>query len=294
MNLVATLISHPARPQISDQVIAHVEAALGRRVAVTWLQPGVACDIALDEAERTAFEAVAPRLHEGGIDLAIQDQDKRRKSVLIADMDSTMIEQECIDELADMIGVKDRVAAITARAMRGEIAFEPALRERVGLLKGLPLSVIDAVVADRITLRSGGRELVQTMRAHGGYTALVSGGFTMFTSRIALRLGFDENRANTLLTENDALSGLVEEPILGSEAKIIALQEICKMRGISEQDAMAIGDGANDLGMIRLAGSGVAVHAKPKVAAEADFSISHGDLTALLFLQGYTRQDFVA
>lgn len=293
MTLVATLISHPARPQISDQVIALVAERLGRRAAVTWLQPGVACDIALTPDEATAIYSLARQLDAGAVDLAVQDQAKRRKSVLIADMDSTMIEQECIDELADSIGIKDKVANITARAMRGEIAFEPALRERVGLLKGLPVSTIDDIVESRITLRSGGRTLVQTMRAHGGYTALVSGGFTMFTARIADMLGFDENRANTLLTENGALSGLVAEPILGSEAKVTALQEICRQRGVGEQDAMAIGDGANDLGMIHLAGSGVAVHAKPKVAAEADFSINHGDLTALLFLQGYDHQAFV-
>lgn len=294
MPFVATLISHPDNPQIIDRHTGLIAETLARKIAVSWLAPGIACDIAINTGEIERIEALIPVFDEQRIDLAVQGSRQRRKSVLIADMDSTMIEQECIDELADAIGIKEKVADITARAMRGEIAFEPALRERVRLLKGLPLSTIDDVVKGRITLRSGGRELVRTMKAHGGYTALVSGGFTMFTGRIADMLGFDENRANTLLTDGDVLSGTVKDPILGAQAKVTALREICAMRGLSPDDAMAIGDGANDLGMIALAGSGVAVHAKPKVAAEADMAIRHGDLTALLYLQGYKRSDFVS
>jgi phosphoserine phosphatase len=208
-------------------------------------------------------------------------------------MDSTMIGQECIDELADVVGLKDQVSAITARAMNGEIAFEPALRERVALLKGLPITVVDDVIAKRITLTSGGPELIATMKAKGFYTALVSGGFTVFTQRIAATLGFDENRANILIEKDGVLTGEVAEPILGKQAKVDALTAIAERLGISPQDAMAVGDGANDLGMLAVAGAGVALHAKPAVAAEAGMRIDHGDLTALLYIQGYRKTDFV-
>jgi phosphoserine phosphatase len=204
-----------------------------------------------------------------------------------------MIAQECIDELAAEVGLKDKVAAITARAMNGEIDFEPALRQRVALLKGLPISVVDEVIAGRITLTPGGPELIATMKAKGFYTALVSGGFTVFTSRIAATLDFDENRANVLLEEDGILTGFVAEPILGKQAKVDALNEVAKKLGISPADALAVGDGANDLDMIQLAGSGVALHAKPTVAAQARMRIDHGDLTALLYIQGYRKTDFV-
>lgn len=204
-----------------------------------------------------------------------------------------MIGQECIDELADEVGLKSKVSAITARAMNGEIAFEPALRERVALLKGLSLSVVDDVIANRITLTPGGPELIATMKARGYYTALVSGGFTVFTGPIAARLGFDENRANILLEDGGRLTGEVREPILGKQAKVDALEDIAARLGISTGDAMAVGDGANDLGMLHLSGAGVALHAKPAVAAEAKIRIDHGDLTALLYIQGYRKTDFV-
>ena len=201
--------------------------------------------------------------------------------------------QECIDELADFVGLKAHVAAITERAMRGEIAFEPALRERVALLKGLPLSVVDDVIAKRITLTPGGPELIATMKAKGYYAALVSGGFTVFTSRIAATLGFDEDRANILLEENGILTGFVAEPILGKQAKVDALKDIAEKLGISPDEALAVGDGANDLGMLQLAGAGVALHAKPTVSAQARMRIDHGDLTALLYIQGYRKSDFI-
>ncbi len=204
-----------------------------------------------------------------------------------------MIGQECIDELADVVGLKDKVATITARAMNGEIAFEPALRERVSLLKGLPITVVDDVIAKRITLTSGGPELIATMKARGYYAALVSGGFTVFTSRIAATLGFDENRANILLEKDGILTGQVAEPILGKQAKVDALLAIAEKLGISPEDTIAVGDGANDLGMLGIAGSGVALHAKPTVAAQAKMRIDHGDLTALLYIQGYRKTDFV-
>ena len=212
---------------------------------------------------------------------------------LLADMDSTMIGQECIDELAAEVGLKDKVSVITARAMNGEIEFEPAVRERVALLKGLPISIVDEIVEKRITLTSGGKTLIATMKANGGYTALVSGGFTVFTSRVGAMIGFDENRANILLEDNGKLTGDVANPILGKEAKIAALHDIARKRGLSEQNIMAVGDGANDLGMLQLAGSGVALHAKPTVAAQAKIRVDHGDLTALLYIQGYRRDEFV-
>jgi phosphoserine phosphatase len=203
-----------------------------------------------------------------------------------------MIDQECIDELADEIGLKAHVAAITARSMNGEIAFEPALRERVALLKDLDAAVVERIVQNRLTLASGGRELVATMRAHGAWTALVSGGFDAFTSRIAAKLGFDENRANRLIEQDSRLTGEVAEPILGRAAKAEALMQISARLGLTPADVIAVGDGANDLDMIRLAGCGVALHAKPAVAAEAAVRIDHGDLTALLYLQGYTSSEF--
>ena len=263
--------------------------------AVHWLSDKIACDLALPQTITAddALSKLRSALEGEPIDVVVQDGETRRKKILIADMDSTMIDQECIDELADEIGVKEHVAAITARSMNGEIAFEPALRERVALLKGLDAAVIDRIIANRLTLASGGRELVATMRANGAYAALVSGGFDVFTSRIAAMFGFDENRANRLIEAGGHLTGEVAEPILGRAAKAEALHEISARLGLSPADAIAVGDGANDLDMIRLAGTGVALHAKPSVAAEARVRIDHGDLTALLYLQGYSEKELV-
>jgi phosphoserine phosphatase len=208
-------------------------------------------------------------------------------------MDSTMIQQECIDELADEAGVGAHVAGITARAMNGELDFEAALRERVALLAGLPETVVDRVIRDRITLMPGGPVLLATMRAAGAQTALVSGGFTAFTARIAAILGFHEHRANLLMVSEGKLTGTVAEPILGRAAKVQALEEISARSGITPAAAIAVGDGANDLGMLGLAGMGVALHAKPSVQAQCELRVNHGDLTALLFLQGYSREEFV-
>jgi phosphoserine phosphatase len=226
-------------------------------------------------------------------DLVVQPAASRRKKLFLADMDSTMIGQECIDELADCVGLKAHVAAITERAMRGEIAFEPALRERVALLEGLPVSVVEEVLRDRIRLTPGARILVATMRANGARTCLVSGGFTLFTDRVAAMIGFDEARANTLtLIDGHKLAGKVAEPIFGRDGKRAALLEMRQELGLAKEDTMAIGDGANDLDMIVEAGLGVAYHAKPKVAAAAAARIDHGDLTALLYVQGYKRDEF--
>lgn len=252
-----------------------------------WLSPDEAAEFPV--AKRPVnLDEVRTSLAEMKVDLNCLGAGNRRKRLLIADMDSTMIGQECIDELADEAGVGKHVADITARAMNGELDFEAALTERVGLLKGLPVSIIGKVIETRITLAPGGETLVATMKANGAYTALVSGGFVQFTRVIGARLGFNETRANTLLEEDGELSGDVARPILGREAKIEALQQLSP----DPNDALAVGDGANDLGMIALAGMGVALHAKPVVAAAAPLRIDHGDLTALLFLQGYSRDDF--
>ncbi|MFN3719263.1 MAG: phosphoserine phosphatase SerB [Rhizobium rhizophilum] len=294
MALVATLVANPSNPVLTPALAEKAADAVASS-RLYWLADGIACDIPFPdgtdavEAERLIRDVLAGQ----PVDVAVQDAETRRKSFLIADMDSTMIGQECIDELAAEVGLKDKVSEITVRAMNGEIAFEPALRERVALLKGLPISVVDEVIEKRITLTPGGRELIATMKARGGYTALVSGGFTVFTTRIAATLGFDENRANILLESDGYLTGAVAEPILGKQAKVDALLDITRKLGISPDDTIAVGDGANDLGMLGIAGSGVALHAKPTVAAEAGIRIDHGDLTALLYLQGYRKTDFV-
>jgi phosphoserine phosphatase len=294
MAFVATLIAHPSNPVLTPAIAERASEAVNAS-GLYWLADGIACDIALRDGTdlSVAEETLRGLIGEERIDVVVQQAETRRKSFLIADMDSTMIGQECIDELADVVGLKDKVATITARAMNGEIAFEPALRERVALLKGLPIGVVDEVIEKRITLTSGGPELIATMKAKGGYTALVSGGFTVFTSRIAATLGFDVNRANILLEKEGILTGEVAEPILGKQAKVDALEEIARELGITPDDTIAVGDGANDLGMLGIAGSGVALHAKPTVAAQAKIRIDHGDLTALLYIQGYRKTDFV-
>lgn len=294
VSLIATLIANPPKALLAPSLGIKASAAVNA-TGLYWLADGIACDIPLasgishEEAENT----LRASLDGAPVDVVVQEQDSRRKKILIADMDSTMIQQECIDELAEEAGLREHVAAITARAMNGEIEFEPALRERVALLKGLPLSVIDKVISTRISLMPGGVELVRTMRKHGAYTALVSGGFTSFTRRVAEMIGFNEDRANTLLHDGAHLSGTVSDPILGREAKVEKLVEIADRLGLTPQDAIAVGDGANDLGMIQLAGTGVALHAKPAVAAQAKVRIDHGDLTALLYIQGYRKSDFV-
>jgi len=262
---------------------------------ILWLAEGLACDLHLPPNSDAAAAARAVREAVAGapVDAVVQHAEGRRKRLLLADMDSTIIDQECIDELAAEVGLKDRVAAITERAMRGEIGFEPALRERVALLKGLEASVIERVLSQRITVKPGARELVATMKAFGARTALVSGGFESFTGPIASRVGFDQHQANRLLVEGGRLTGQVAEPILGRAAKAEALLRLSASLGIEPTEAIAVGDGANDLDMLRAAGMGVAFHAKPAVAAEATARIEHADLTALLFLQGYGESEFV-
>jgi phosphoserine phosphatase len=291
---VATLIADPAAPSIGPDVLDAAKAALGGEVRVHPLHAGVAADLLFHAEEAAARETRLRQALAGQpIDIVVQPNRHRRRRLFLADMDSTMIGQECIDELADFVGLKREVSEITDRAMRGEIAFEPALRERVALLKGLPLEVVDRIMAERITATPGARALVQTMRAHGAYTCLVSGGFTLFTGPVGAMLGFDENRANRLLLDGDTLAGRVEEPILGREAKLATLCELRDRFGLDKQDVLAVGDGANDLAMLGEAGMGVAYHAKPAVAAAAHARINHGDLTALLYLQGFSSAEFV-
>lgn len=287
---VVTLLTNPETPVLERVTVESLRNAWGGGEA-RWLDPGVAAEFDLDEVPGNRWQ-VWEGLQSLRVDMVVQKAEGRKKRLLIADMDSTMIRQECIDELADEAGVGARVADITARAMNGELDFEGALRERVGLLKGLPEAVIAQVLRDRITLMPGGKVLLATMKANGAYAALVSGGFTAFTSAVAEQLGFDENRANTLHVADGKLAGTVAEPILGKEAKLQALNEITARLGITASETIAVGDGANDLPMLLAAGTGVALHAKPRVQAECEVRVNHGDLTALLYLQGYPRDAF--
>jgi phosphoserine phosphatase len=293
--LVATLISSSAAPTLDSPTMARARSALSSQQAPDWLDPGVAADIFFFSSDQD-LRALADRVRAATagvpIDVVVQPAEHRRKKLLLADMDSTMIGQECLDELADYVGMKDHVAAITDRAMRGEIQFEPALRERVALLKGLPAATVIDVIRERIRINPGARELVATMRRHGAYTCLVTGGFTLFTNRIAGMIGFDESRANTLLIDaNGRLTGEVAEPIFGREAKLATLVELTARNRLAPQETLATGDGANDMAMIEAAGLGIAYHAKPKVAACAAARVDHGDLRALLYAQGYRREE---
>lgn len=291
--LIATLITHPQKPILTQDLVDKASSCVNAST-IYWLCDGVACDIPLPTGTKQAdaLEKLYAITQGLSVDVIVQVQDERRKKLLLADMDSTMIKEECIDELAREVGLFDHIATITKRAMNGEIDFEPALRERVALLKGLPLTIIDQVIEKRIHLMSGGKTLIATMKKNGAYTALVSGGFTLFTDKIAKTLGFDEQNANELHHDGEILTGTVAEPILGKQAKREKLLELCKRLNITPKDAMAVGDGANDLAMLQEAGSGVALHAKPVVAEAASMRIDHGDLTALLYIQGYRKSDF--
>ena len=296
MSLVVTLVA--ADPHDLAAAMEAVEiAVVGTGAAVG--EPDLLGPNAADLPVQSAFQALIRERAEGAlegrqVDVCVQPVAGRRKRLLIADMDSTIITGECLDELADFAGVKDAVSAITERAMAGELAFEGALRERVAMLKGLGLEALQRCYDERVKLNPGAETLVRTMAAHGARCALVSGGFTFFTSRVAMAAGFHDNRANTLIEDGGVLAGRVSEPILGREAKLAALQEEVAALGLTAHDALAVGDGANDLAMIEAAGLGVAYRAKPVVAAQADARVDHADLTALLYFQGYRREDFAA
>ncbi|HTU10539.1 MAG TPA: phosphoserine phosphatase SerB [Allosphingosinicella sp.] len=286
---IATLI---AKERLSRGDISAARDAVGGGAGLEWVEQERACDLLLGEAPgaaRAALEGLIP-----GVDVVVQPRVGRRRRLLVADMDSTMITVECIDELADYAGVKAEVAAVTERAMQGELDFEGALDARVALLKGLDAAAIDRCHDERVRLTPGARALVGTMRAHGAWCLLVSGGFSLFADRVAAAIGFDAARSNALLVADGRLTGTVGRPILGAEGKRQALLETARARGIPLAEALAVGDGANDILMLREAGLGIAFHAKPAAAAAADARIDANDLSAILFAQGYARKDWAA
>jgi phosphoserine phosphatase len=301
MDFVLTLIADPREPAIDRQLVDAVRGALGDLGASTetaaWLgrerRLALACDIAFNGIAEADALAQARRVAAGRpIDAAALPVAHRRKRLLVADMDSTMIEVECIDELAAAAGLRAEVAVITERAMKGEIDFIGALRARAEMLRGLDSGIFAKVYAERVRPTRGARTLVATMRAHGAYTALVSGGFTEFTGRVREALGFDADHSNRLVIADGRLTGEVEEPIAGADAKLGVLRRLTDERGLAVADTLAVGDGANDVPMLQAAGLGVAYRAKPVAAGAARVRIDHGDLTALLYLQGYRQRDF--
>jgi phosphoserine phosphatase len=291
--VVATLIANPDQLRLSDAHIKRAAQGVAGFESWRWLSEGVAADLFFSAPLETIRGAVDDERAGDSFDVIVQPAAHRLKRLLVADMDSTLIGQECVDELAAAAGVGYRFATITERAMLGEIAFEPALRERVALLGGLPASRIADVLRDRITLNPGARTLARMMRAKGAHVAIVSGGFRQFTRAIAARIRADEDRANELTIIDGKLTGKVVEPILGHNAKLGSLKDIAARMGLALRDTLAVGDGANDLAMLQAAGLGVAYRAKPKVAACAHARIDHADLTALLYAQGIPRADFV-
>lgn len=297
MNHILTLICNPQTAILDNEVLARTTACLeelgAKTTRVCWLGVGVACDIPFSGVETKVAETyLKQKLHEIPIDIIAQKETNRQKKILIADMDSTMVMGETLDDLAELAGYKEEVAAITRLAMNGELRFVEALKQRVKLLKGLPIDSLKKVMSG-VKLTPGGKALVQTMKANGAVTILVSGGFTYFTDRVCNLIGFDEARGNNLEIRKAKLTGRVLDPIIDNDAKLAILKELTKKYQINHTDTMAVGDGANDLPMLSEANTGVAYHAKPAVAQQAHISINHGDLTALLYLQGYRREEFI-
>ena len=289
MSQVLTLIAKP----LTDDHVRDARARLPGDVSVRWLAPALACDLLYSGPLGAVEDAVRRALVDAPVDLFCQENGPaRRKQLLVADMDSTIITTECIDEMADLIGQKDRVAAITERAMAGEVSFADALHERARMLSGLAVAELQAIYDQRIRLTPGARELVATMKAHDAATALVSGGFTYFTERVAAAAGFEHHQANILKIADGHLTGAVEEPVLGPEEKLAALQSLAAEHGIAPDKTLAVGDGANDLAMVQAAALGVSYHGKPLLTQAADARIEHGDLTALLYFQGYQIDQF--
>ncbi|NKB19667.1 MAG: phosphoserine phosphatase SerB [Alphaproteobacteria bacterium] len=296
MELVVTLITNPEQANLTQQHVDCIQAALNDAGSMpaspSWLAESIACDITFEGDDIPSFRKLMQgEVWDLGIDSVVQPITNRRKRLLLADMDSTIVTGETLDELAGIAGLKDRVAAITERAMRGEIDFKAALRERVAILKGLPATALDKTL-EITELTSGARQLVQTMRTNDAHTVLVSGGFKFFTSAIGKKVGFHEDRSNEMIIKNGILTGTVGDPILDRDAKLDALNSISSAKEIPIEETMATGDGANDLPMILAAGLGIAFHAKPVVEEKAPAAIRHGDLTALLYIQGYRREEF--
>ncbi|MCZ4272614.1 phosphoserine phosphatase SerB [Maritalea porphyrae] len=287
---ILVLTTNPANPKLDEELVRAIHAEIGG--TVNWLHQSIAIEF-INPKAAASLQIARDIIGDTKVDANLVPVLNRRKKLLIADMDSTMINEECIDELGAALGIKEQIAEITERAMRGELDFEEALDARVGLLKGLPLDQVKEVRRERISYAAGGRVLIQTMKTHGAYTALVSGGFTLFADYFGKRIGFDEATANVLEFNDDRLTGTVARPIVDKDTKLAKLQQLAAEQNLSLDDTMAVGDGANDLMMIRAAGMGVAIHAKPIVAAEAQYQFNHSDLSGLLYLQGYEEADLV-
>ena len=296
MHFVLTVIGAPGSRLLDDSLVDTVLTALGEagasHGAPHWLDPAQALEVQIESAlPKSAEAAVREHLHGAPIDVAILPEVGRRKALLVADMESTVIAQELLDEMAEALGIRDRISEITVQSMAGKLDFELAIKERVRLLTGLRAAALDEML-ERVTLNPGARTLVQTMRAHGAHTALVSGGFTHFTEAVRQSCGFDESHGNELILAEGVLSGEIATPILGPSAKHEILEKLCAEHGHELDRACAVGDGSNDVPMVKAAGLGVAYRAKSVLREAAEFHIDHGDLTALLFLQGYRRDEF--